>query len=692
MYSSCDQRLNIGPLIEPVSIAVVGVSVSDPHSWGHRVVRVLIDGGYQGDVSVIHPHNQFPGVETVKSLHEKSGLDLVVICVPAKSALSIVREARETGARAVVVFASEFAESSEAGEALQEELVEAAGDMVMLGPNCFGVSNRITNVKISAAPFLNNALLPPGPVALIAQSGALGLVLSRCVEEAGVGYSHFISVGNEATLTASAIALEMIERDEVKIVMLYLETLRDPEMLAKTATRASELGKHVVVLSGGRSDAGQRAALSHTAAIAGNDSNIAALCRDFGIVRIRDDEDVKPVLAALERGWRLPSAPRVCILSNSGGAGTVLADRLVEEGARVESLSDTTRSAISEIGMIGAGDANPIDIGGGWEATLDKVEPTLKALEADADIDALVVYFAFGDMIAEKVAPIAYYCSEMSKPTLFIWQIAPADGLPLVATPGILATSMGEGVRMVKAQMRIGSGKAGTWTNRHGEGVILPNISPPQRTITELESAQLLDALGLTVVESVSGSTKDFDDIIAQVVRRGWQTLVVKANAHDIAHRNKHSLVSVGIQVDELPDILRDFGNRLDTLSNDPNRCLIVQPMISFDSEIGIGGLNDPRFGPILMVGSGGVNIETEPGHRETLMLNTDDNTQIKFARRVEKNYGLSPGTLTPVIDAIARLLRTDRVAEIDINPMVQNSKGLFMALDALIIVDEISN
>ena len=688
LKTKSDNRVNLSPLIAPSSIGIVGVSVSDAHSWGHRVVRVLVDGGYQGEVFVVHPRNTFPGVATVSSIGARPDPDLIVICVPAKAALGLVREARAAGAKAVVVFASDFAETGFEGEAMQAELVEAAGQMLMLGPNCFGFSNRISDVKVSAAPFLNRPLLPPGPVALIAQSGALGLVLSRYVEESGVGYSHFISVGNEATLSASAIARELVERAEVKVVMMYIETLRDPEVLAATAARAAELGKRIVILNAGRSDAGRRAALSHTAAIAGNDAYMDALCRDFGIVRIRDEEDVKPTLAALERGWTLPESPRIAVLSNSGGAGAVLADRLVDEGARVEALSDATRAGIARIGMVGAGDSNPIDIGGGWEAVLDKVEPTLKALEADPDVDALVVYFAFGDMIAEKVAPIARYCSELTKPAVFIRQIAPADGPPLVKTPGIMATSMGEGARMMRTYMRVTSTPVSRWVPRQGQGLQLPAIAAGQQTLAELESSALLASMGVSVVESVHGTPKDVDAIVAAVKARGWSRLVVKANAHDIPHRSQHDLVRIDVPVEELPAVLRDLGARFDNLSRDPARQLVVQPFIAFAAEFGIGGLVDPVFGPVLIIGPGGVDIESVQGHRHTLLLSTDDAAQHAYARNVELSLGLAPGTVPPIIDAVARLLRTDRVTELDVNPMVRTKAGGLMALDALVVVE----
>lgn len=675
-------------LLSPRRIAIVGVSAQDPQSWGHRVVRVLIDGGFDGDVTVVHPRTDFPGVPTVRSIAELGAPELVVICVPAERAVGVVDEARRAGARAVIVFASEFAEAGAEGRALQEKLVAAAGDMAMLGPNCFGISNRVDDVKLSAAPFLNNPLRGPGQVALVAQSGALGLVLSRCVEEAGSGYSHFVSVGNEATLGATEIARHLVDRDEVGVVLLYLEALRDPRNLAETATRAAALGKRVVLLNAGRSEAGKRAALSHTAAIAGNDMFLQALCDDFGIVRIHDDDDVKPVLAALERGWQMPTKPRVCILSNSGGAGAVLADQVEAAGGHVVALADETRAKVAAIGMIGAGDTNPIDIGGGWEATLGLFKPTLDVLCAAEEVDALIVYYAFGEMCADRVAPIARYCSESRKPATFIWQIAPREGLEQVQTPGILATSMGEGVRMLGAQMKVTAPRRATWTPLSKTELVLPTLADGQKTLAEHQSSVLLAQRGMAFVPSEFGTSDALDDLAARVVARGWDKLVVKGNAHDVPHRNRVGLVKVGVLPGDLLGTLHAMAKVLDSHSSDRARGLLVQPMIAFEGEIGVGALMDPLYGPVVVVGPGGVGIEEADGMRDALLLNTDSANWNAYAARVEARYDLKPGSVRPVIDAIADLMGSGRIVEIDVNPMVRGDDGALIALDSLIVVD----
>ncbi|MFT4116075.1 acetate--CoA ligase family protein [Bradyrhizobium sp.] len=687
--ASAEGGFDIGALIEPKSIAVVGVSPAAPNSWGYRTMRVLAEGGYGGTLYAVHPTKDVPGFETVRSLGDKPAPDLVAICVRAEQSVDVVRQAREIGAKAAIVFASNFAEIGEKGEQLQRELVEAAGDMPFLGPNCLGFSNRTASVKMSVAPFLNRPLLPPGPVALIAQSGALGLVLAQCVEESGVGYSHFISVGNESVVTAAMLARQLIERDDVGIAFVYLETLRDPQVLAEAAARAHALGKRIIVLKAGSSDAGRRAALSHTAAIAGNETLFEALTRDMGIVRIRDDEGVQPVLAALRRGWKMPERPRVAILSNSGGAGALLADRLVAEGARVEAFSEPLRQAIRKTGLVEAGDQNPLDIGGGWEALLDRVEPCLKVLDGAEEVDAVVVYYAFGDIIGERVAPIASYCGAMSKPAVFVWQAAPAEFYASVTERDVLTSTIGGGVRAVAAQMTAASTGNAEWRRRDVAPVRLPDLRAGQATIAEREAGAVLRELGVDVVDAVAVVSGQAAAAIEKVTAKGWARCVIKGNAADVLHRNRVGLVEVGVSVDRLGAVIERLSRRLDEVSADPHRCLLIQPMVPFESEIGVGGLVDPAYGPAILIGPGGINIEAAHGERHVLLLSASYAARAAFSARVEKAYDLSRGTVAGLVDGIERLLAAPEVREVDINPMVRTAHGGLIALDALIVVEQ---
>ncbi len=393
------------------------------------------------------------------------------------------------------------------------------------------------------------------------------------------------------------------------------------------------------------------------------------------------------MLAALERGWSLPSNPRVCILSNSGGAGAVLADQVEAAGGRVQAMTAETRAKVAEIGMIGAGDGNPIDIGGGWEAVTHLFKPTLDVLVAATEFDALVVYYAFGEMCVDAVVEISRHCAECQKPVTFIWQIAPAEGISKVTTPGILATSMGEGVRMLAAQMKITQAGAAEWAPLAASNLDLPDVANDQTALAEFQSSAILAALGMDFVPSEFAQADALDDLAARVTANGWSRVVVKGNAFDVLHRNRVGLVRVGVSADELGNILRDMSDLLDAHSNDPARGLIVQPMLDFTSEIGVGALIDPLFGPVVLIGPGGIGIEDADGARDALLLNTNSANWDTYAARVELRYDLSAGSVRPVLDALAQLLGSGRVSEVDVNPMIRTEAGGLIALDSLIVM-----
>ncbi len=678
-------------LLSPRSIAIVGVSVSDPRSWGYRVVRILIEGGFKGSVSVVHPQSTFPGVPTYRSLAEAPRPDLVAICVRAERVLQVIADARHVGAGAAIVFASDFAEAGQDGEQLQAALQEAAGDMPVLGPNCLGFSNRPDAIKMSVAPFLNRPLRPPGPVALIAQSGALGLVLSQCVEEAGIGYSHFVSVGNEGSLTASQVACELIEREEVRFLLLYLEAVRDPAILVAAARRAAALDKRILLLHAGRSEAAQRAALSHTAAIANDSTLLDALCRDAGILRLREDTDVRPAMAMARRGWQLPARPRLAIFTNSGGAGAVLADRLSDIGATVPPLSDSLCAGIRSIGSVGAGDSNPLDIGGGWEALLDRAPATLELLAASPEVDAIVVYYAFGDLNEAAVAGLVDHCGRLSKPCVFVWQAAPPEGLALVTASDVLVTSIGDGVRFVASMMAADPEGAAAESMpvavTEGPALMMPAIDAAGETIAEHQCAQILRALGVDVVESLAARPDQLETLIAELPRLSADRYVVKANAVDVPHRSRVGLLRVGVGAEQLHETLQQIAQRLDSISKDPDRLLLVQAELAHRAEIAVGGIVDPRFGPAILIGPGGVEIETLTAGRSCLLLDVaDEAATVRFIAAAEERLALPAGSLNSVVRAVSALLRSGQVAEVDINPMVVTDRGTLVALDGLIV------
>ncbi|MDA3623947.1 acetate--CoA ligase family protein [Saccharopolyspora sp. WRP15-2] len=663
------------PLFRPKSIAVVGVSATTALSWGRITVQRLVHGGYEGEIVVVaRGELSLPGVRVVGSLAEVGyGPDLVVLATPATAVPGLLREAREIGAGAAVVYASGFAE--EGNDDLQEELRSAAGDMPVLGPNCLGVVSRPTAVQVSTTVFLDRPRLDPGPIGVVTQSGAMGFVLADLLERAGLGYSYYASVGNEACVSACELGGYLLAQHDVEVLVLYLEGVRDAAELRALGRQARELGKSVVALTVGSSAAGKRAALSHTAAVAGDHLLLASLCRQEGIDLVTDDDQLVDAVLCARKKTALPPAPRLAVLTMSGGAGGVLADNLTAMGARIPPLSAATRRKLAEVGGVEATDTNPVDLGGNIIRWLDRVEELLGSLDEDPELDGVVLYLTFGDRFRDAYHRLVEAAAAMRTPTWFVWACAPPGELEQLGRPETVLPSIGALLRRIQ--------------------VLIPDAVPepaPQDTSTpaerplwsELRSAPLLAEAGISHVDTVSAS--DATALTDAVRRSGWHgPYVVKGDAADVPHRARAGLVRVGVTPAELPAVAAVIADRLAEVSTDPDRALVAQPMLAHTAELALGATRDPVYGTAVLLGAGGDRAEDATAPRRALLLPATDEQVQELAGWAGAVLGAPVPATARAIEALTGLLTEHpEFAEIDINPLCVTGDEL-VAVDALI-------
>lgn len=663
------------PLFRPKSIAVVGVSATTALSWGRITVQRLVDGGYEGDVvAVARGELSLPGVRVVGSLAEIGySPDLVVLATPAEAAPGLLREARELGARAAVVYASGFAEHE--GQDLQRELRAAAGDMPVLGPNCLGLVNRTAAVQVSTTIFLDRVRMAPGPVAVVAQSGAMGFVLADLLEQAGVGYSYYASVGNEACLSIADLSSYLLAQPEVEVLVLYLEGVRDAAGLRALGRQARKLGKAVVALAVGRSAAGRRAALSHTAAVVGDHFLLASLCRQEGIHLVTDDEQLVDAVLCACKQITLPPSPRLAVLTMSGGAGGVLADDLTAMGARIPPLSAATRARLDELDAVEAGDTNPVDLGGNIGRWIDHVDELLGTLDADPELDGIVLYLTFGDRFPEAYHRLAAAVAALRTPTWFVWACAPPGELERLGRPETVLASIGALLR----RMRVLLPEAP------------PSTEPEQRTasaggpvLSEVRSAPLLAAAGITHVNTVTAPTPE--SLLEAVRQAGWsEPYVIKGDAADVPHRARHGVVRAGITESELPGTAAAIAQRLTAVSADPNRRLVAQPLLHTTGELAMGAVRDEIYGTAILLGAGDDRAEDPEAPRRALLLPADDEHIAEFAAWASIVLAAPGAAITDAIAALTKLLADEPgITEVDINPLCVTGDEL-VAVDALI-------
>jgi len=387
-----DRAHDLDAVFLPRSVAVVGAS-DDEAKWGGSVMRNLIDGGFAG---TLYPVN--PKAATIFGLTASPSLDalpeapdLAIVALAGAHAVRVVEECGRLGVRAAIVIAAGFAETGEDGAALQRELAEAArrGGVTLVGPNCMGV--LCTGAKLNAVGFVT--LRPaPGPISVVSQSGNIGTQLLMSAEREGIGVQKLISSGNQACTDATDVLAYLADDEATGAVIMYLEGVADGRRLFDVA-RAVAPRKPVVVVRGGRSDAGRRAASSHTGALAGSGRVFAAAARQARIILADEPDDaldVATVLAYLPRA----AGPRVAIVSLGGGWGVMTADAVEESGLALARLPDDVLAAVGGLLPPFWSHGNPIDL----VATVSHGVPekVVELVASCAEVDAVVTLALIG--------------------------------------------------------------------------------------------------------------------------------------------------------------------------------------------------------------------------------------------------------------------------------------------------------
>jgi acetate---CoA ligase (ADP-forming) len=376
--------------LEPRSVAVIGAS-RDPNSIGGALFRNLLEGRFNGPVYPVNAKAEsVQSVAAYPSVTAVPGeVDLAVVVIPAPLVPEIARECARKGVRALLVISSGFAEVGDEGRALQDELLEIARGhgMRIVGPNCMGLMNLQPDLSLNAtfAP-----VVPPhGRLAFSSQSGALGIAVMDLAKELGLGLSSFVSVGNKADISGNDLIQYWEQDDDTGVILLYLESFGNPRKFARIARRVSNQ-KPVVAVKSGRSQAGERAAASHTGSLAAGDVAVDALFRQAGVIRTDTLDELFDV-ANLLGHQPLPEGKRVAILTNAGGLGVMCADACEAEGLELPELSPGTVARLRELLPAEAGITNPVDMIA--SATAEHYGEALRVLAADEKVDSIIVIF-----------------------------------------------------------------------------------------------------------------------------------------------------------------------------------------------------------------------------------------------------------------------------------------------------------
>ncbi len=378
----------------PRSIALVGAS--DTSGWARFILAASAAVGYEGPLLPVHPtHPKVFGRAAVPSLRALAEPpDLAFILAPTGAVRSVMEDAAAAGVRNVVVLASGYREAGDDGRALEDNLVAqaAAHGIVVLGPNCLGFLNTAARV----APFALTVPLPltPGPVGIGLQSGALSSALLAFARAQAIGVSTVASLGNEAMITTTDVLDYLVADEQTRVICLFLEEIGDPALFSAAAQRADQAGKPIVALKVGASQAGQQAALAHTGAVAGDDAVVDAALRQLNIIRVDSIEELLTT-ASLLGYQRVPRGRRMGVLTASGGACDIIADRASAEGIEIPPFADSTTEAIAAHLPSFASARNPLDVTGyvlanARSSPLTAIDHALDAALADPGLDFVI--------------------------------------------------------------------------------------------------------------------------------------------------------------------------------------------------------------------------------------------------------------------------------------------------------------
>jgi acyl-CoA synthetase (NDP forming)/GNAT superfamily N-acetyltransferase len=672
---------SLAPLLHPASVAVAGAR-RDGTGVGAAVLRSIRAGGFTGRLSVIHPSaGDVAGVPAYASLADvPEPVDLVVVAVPATSALATLRDAAAAGVRAAVVISSGFKEMGAEGAAVQQQMVALARShsMRLVGPNCLGLVVNGGESQLNAT--FHDVLPPVGGLAVASQSGGVGIVLMDLARRLGLGINTFVSLGNKADVSSNDLLAAWRDDPAVTAAALYLESFGNARKFARIAREFSE-HKPLLAVMGGRSRSGQRAGASHTAASASSAIGVAALFAQAGVIACDGAEDLAET-ALLVAEQPLPRGTRLGVISNAGGMGVLAADAADAVGLTVPELSPALAERLGAHVLDTVGTSNPVDVGaGGSAADLAAVAGDLMASD---ELDALlVVVVATGvsDATASIRAVARVRAEHPDKPVVLV----PMGGvdLPDEGTPGI--TRFGSVVGAVRALARAARYRAWRDVERpepvRSDPALARRTRAAARTLLEVagdgflgpsEIGALLGDYGLSPV----GTAVEGPAAAGRAAAATGFPVAVKVADPTVVHKTDRGLVRVGLTtVAQVEEATREMGVELGV----DEAPVLVQPM-SQGVELALGLVQDPVFGPLVMVAAGGVATDVWDD-RVFLMppVTARDASRALRGLRVWPLLDGYRGTpradvaaLEDLVLALGRLaLDVPEVAELDLNPVL---------------------
>jgi len=673
---------SLARVLAPHSIAVVGVR-RDGSGIGQAIVDSIREGGFTGDLAVVHPDARaLHGVTAYRRLDEvPKPLDLVVLAVPAERILSSMAEIAATGAAGVVVISSGFSELGEAGRTIQHELLRMARDagIRLIGPNCLGIVVNDPAIRLNATFTRNRP--PYGGLAIASQSGGIGIALLDLATDLELGVHAFISLGNKADVSGNDLLAAWLHDPAVTAAALYLESFGNAAKFTRVARRFAA-HKPLLAVVGGRSSGGRRAGASHTAAAATPGTGVDALFAQAGVIACHGAEDMAEA-ALLLAEQPLPGGRRLAIVTNAGGMGVLAADTADDLGLEVPQLSASVQAVIADhvSGTVGLG--NPVDLGAGGSAA--NLETCLDTVLGSGEVDALLVVLVPTQISDPGPFLEALAAARSRSPELpVLLTVAGGSELGPRDVAGVTAFRSYDAAAHALAR----AASYAAWLRTPSEPAPERDAvraagsaafaqrsmaqEPGQEWLTAEAGETLLHPYGLAQTGRVVRDGTEAGRIAGEL---GFPTAVKVADPA-VQHKTDRGLVRIGLRsADEVAEAVQAFAVEMGR----DDVPVLVQPMVS-GVELALGVVRDPVFGPLIRIAAGG--IATNLWKDQVFLLPPLSRRDAEKALRGLRIWplltgyrGSAPLAVGEVVDLIVSLAQlaidVPELSELDLNPLI---------------------
>ncbi|MBL8062355.1 MAG: acetate--CoA ligase family protein [Anaerolineales bacterium] len=676
----------LSPFFQPKGVVVIGASAS-PEKLGYGVARNLIESGYTGTVHFVgQKSGELFGYPLYTNLQDvPDPVDLAILIVPTQATPQSIEDCAKRGIKAAIIVSAGFREIGAEGAALEQQCVEVARahDVRLLGPNCIGTID--THLPLNTT-FLQPPMPAPGHIGFISHSGAFAAAIIDWARGQGFGFSRIASLGNQADVNETDVLPMLAKDDATKVITMYMESVSDGRRFIQAASEISK-NKPIIALKVGRFEAGQKAAASHTGALAASDTAFNAAFEKAGVLRAETAEQMFDWARALEN-CPLPKGSRVGILTNAGGPGVIAADSLEHHGLVLTQLSDSTLKHLSATLPSAANIHNPVDMLA--SASPEQYAACLKILLQDKNVDSVIVILPPPPMFkAEEVAKaVNEVIGHWDKPVVvtLMGSTLVEEAVKTFASSKVVTYPFPERAASALAALVRREKFLDRRPPTEGQAV------SGHRSAVGLSPDELIASYGIPTAPIKLARNED--EAVAIADKLGYP-IVMKIASPDILHKSNVGGVLMNIQdAASLRNSHAQLMERINKLIPPPRIDGVhIQRQINEGQEVIVGMVRDPQFGPLMMFGSGGVEVEglkdvafclgtLNQAEAESMMRKTWAGKKLKGFRSIPP---VDEGAVRDVLVRLSRLAAEhEEIEEIEINPLCVLAKGA-LAVDVRI-------